>query len=288
MGTPAEQQHSTQLKTAVSDRKAENLQAVAAAGQASGPSPEPGASFAGPASESVPASGAATATAASSKGALVKALVFAAVLIGLLVLSALLGWGDALQNGQLMDALSQQVAEHPVRTALIYVAASLVGCVALALPGVVFALVAGVVFGPLWGTLLCWLAVSVGACLAFVAGRHFLQDAIKPRLRKYALLNRLLFEGVRKSDVYLLAITRLIPIFPYNLQNFAYGITDIAFAPYTFYSALFLLPGTAVYTIAAAGLVDSSNRLLCFGIAVGLLLVTLLVAVLLKRRGGLS
>ena len=70
-------------------------------------------------------------------------------------------------------------------------------------------------------------------------------------------------------------MTRLVPLFPYNLQNFAYGITDIGFAPYAVYSALFMLPGTAAYTVAAAGLVDPANRLACFGIAGALLVATL-------------
>ena len=97
-----------------------------------------------------------------------------------------------------------------------------------------------------------------------------------------------MFEGAQKSDVYLLAITRLVPVFPYNLQNFAYGVTDIRFVPYAVYSALFMLPGTAVYTLAAAGLVDADNRLACF-VAAGVLLAgTLAVAAVLKRREGLS
>ena len=151
-----------------------------------------------------------------------------------------------------------------------------------------FALVAGAAFGAVWGTLLCWAAVSLGACLAFVAGRYFLKDALKPRLARSAALNRLLFEGAPSSDVYLLAVTRLVPLFPYNLQNFAYGITDIGFVPYAVYSALFMLPGTAAYTVAAAGLIDPANRLACFGIAGALLVATLAAAALLKRSVSLS
>lgn len=214
--------------------------------------------------------------------------LFVAIVVLAVALNAVFGWSDALAEGQMLVNLQALVAEHPLQASLAYVALSLVGCVALAVPGVVFALVAGTVFGAFWGTLLCWVSVSVGACLAFVAGRYFLKDALKPRLARSAALNRLLFEGARSSDIYLLAVTRLVPLFPYNLQNFAYGITDIGFAPYAVYSALFMLPGTAVYTVAAAGLVDPANRLACFGIAGALLVATLLAASLLKRSAALS
>lgn len=214
--------------------------------------------------------------------------VFAAAVALAVGLNAAFGWSDALADGRLLAGLQALVAEHPLQAGLLYVGLSVVGCVVLAVPGVVFALVAGTVFGALWGTFLCWAAVSAGACLAFVAGRYFLKDALKPRLARSAALNRLLFEGARSSDVYLLAVTRLVPLFPYNLQNFAYGITDIGFAPYAAYSALFMLPGTAVYTVAAAGLVDPTNRLACFGVAGALLVATLAAAALLKRSAALS
>ena len=243
----------------------------------------------GPGRAGVPAGGDASAPSGveSSRGALAKALGFGAVVVGLLAASAALGWGDALMGADAMARLQTAVGAHPVLTGVTYVALSIVGCVVLALPGVVFALVAGVVFGPLAGTLLCWVAVSLGACVSFLAGRYFLKDALKPRLEKSALLNRVLFAGAHRSDVYLLAVTRLIPVFPYNLQNFAYGVTDVGFAPYAAYSALFMLPGTAVYTMASAGLVDADNRVLCFALSAALLVATLAVAALLKRRAGL-
>ena len=43
-------------------------------------------------------------------------------------------------------------------------------------------------------------------------------------------------------------ITRLVPLFPYNLQNFAYGVTDMPLKTYAVGTFLFMLPGTAMYT----------------------------------------
>lgn len=193
-----------------------------------------------------------------------------------------------ISDGDFVDSLKVMIGQHPILAALLYLVVSFVGCVVLALPGVLFAIFAGVVFGPIEGTLLCWASMSLGCSLSFLVGRYFLQDAIKPKLKKSAVLNKVLFESIGKSDIYLLAITRLVPIFPFNLQNFAYGITDIKFSRYTVFSAIFILPGTAAYTIASAGVVRPEQRIACIVIAVVLLAVVLGLAYFLKRKANID
>ena len=209
---------------------------------------------------------------------------FIGAAIVLFVLNMVFGWSDALSGTDAMATMRALLEENALVAGLVYVLVSAVACVVLMMPGFVFALVAGALFGPVWGTLLCWVAVTAGAIAAFVAGRFFLKDAVKPLLAKSTALNRLLFEGAHKSDLYLLAVTRLVPVFPYNLQNFAYGITDVSFGHYALYSAAFLFPGTAAYTVAAVGLVDEGQRLVCFVVAAVLLVATLMAARMLKER----
>lgn len=211
-----------------------------------------------------------------------KLWAFIGTAIVLFVLNMVFGWSDALSGTDAMATMRALLEENALVAGLVYVLVSTVACVVLMMPGFVFALVAGALFGPVWGTLLCWVAVTAGAIAAFVAGRFFLKDGVKPLLAKSPALNRLLFEGAHKSDLYLLAVTRLVPVFPYNLQNFAYGITDVSFGHYALYSAAFLFPGTAAYTVAAAGLVDEGQRLVCFTVAAVLLAVTLVAARALK------
>ena len=211
-----------------------------------------------------------------------KLWAFVGVAIALFALNMAFGWSDALSGADAMATMRALLEENVLVAGLVYMLVSTVACVVLMMPGFVFALVAGALFGPVWGTLLCWAAVTAGALAAFVAGRFFLKDAVKPLLAKSPALNRLLFEGAHKSDLYLLAVTRMVPVFPYNLQNFAYGITDVSFGHYALYSAAFLFPGTAAYTVAAAGLVDEVQRLVCFAVAAVLLAVTLVAARSLK------
>lgn len=213
-----------------------------------------------------------------------KLWAFIGTAIVLFVLNMVFGWSDALSGTDAMATMRALLEENALVAGLVYALVSTAACVVLMMPGFVFALVAGALFGPVWGTLLCWVAVTAGAIAAFVAGRFFLKDAVKPLLAKSPALNKLLFEGAHKSDLYLLAVTRLVPAFPYNLQNFAYGITDVSFGHYALYSAAFLFPGTAAYTVAAAGLVDEGQRLACFTIAAVLLVATLVAARALKGR----
>ena len=217
-----------------------------------------------------------------------KPWIFAGVVVALIVANFLFDWSGWIARGELQATIEAMLDENFPLACVVYCVLSMVGSVVLALPGVLFAIAAGAIFGPWLGTLLCWLSMSVGAWASFLVGRYFLKDALKPRLAKSKALNNLLFEGAHKSDVYLLAITRLIPVFPFNLQNFAYGITDIKFIPYAVYSALFILPGTAVYTIGAAGIVDEENRMMCLVIAVVLFGISFAIAYILKKKADIS
>ncbi len=213
-----------------------------------------------------------------------KVWIFAAIVVTICIANYFLGWSDWIANGELQRMLEGMIGENYVLACVIYVILSIVGSVVLALPGILFALAAGAIFGPVMGTLLCWFSMSLGAIGAFIAGRYFLKDALKPKLEQNKMLNEFLFEGADRSDVFVLAVTRLVPLFPFNLQNFAYGVTDIRFAPYALYSALFILPGTAAYTIGAAGIVDGENRVPLIAIAVVLFAISFAIAWVLKKK----
>ena len=213
-----------------------------------------------------------------------KVLAFFAIILLVVVLNGFFGWVDIFSSPESLPALQQALEENLLKAMLIYIAVSALGCALLALPGVIFAVAAGVLFGPLRGTIVCAIATTLGACLAFLGGRYFLRDAIKPIVMKNKYIRRFFFDESGKNYLFLLMITRLVPLFPYNLQNFAYGITDVGFWPYMLYSFIFMLPGTAAYTIAAAGVVDSQNRALYLGTAFGLLAVVTVLTVVLKKH----
>lgn len=213
----------------------------------------------------------------------IKIIIFVCIVTGILMLNHHYGWSSYLGEMSNLMFLKTMVEENIVAALALYIIITIVGCVVLALPGVTFAVIAGMLFGPIWGIFACLLATTVGAMLAFLVGKFFLKDAVKPMLEKNKLMKKLLFSDDRKSDIIILMITRMVPIFPYNLQNFAYGITDIGFWKYSILTFVFMFPGVSFFTIGAAGLTAGEDKWKYFLIA-GVLAVAVTVAGLLIKK----
>ena len=213
-----------------------------------------------------------------------KPAAFVLIAAVILLLDRRFGWSQLLGDLKNLPFLTELVQENLMQAALLYCIITVIGCVVLALPGVTFAVFAGVLFGPWLGTLLCLLATTLGAVAAFLVGRFFLKDTVKPMAEKNRWLKKLLFEDVGRSDVVVLMITRLVPLFPYNLQNFAYGITDMSVMTYTLGTFVFMLPGVALFTVGAAGLIAEGNRRICFAVAAALLALVLFLGWFIRKR----
>ena len=211
-----------------------------------------------------------------------KIIIFILIITAVVIANHFLSLSSYLKMDKLME-LKSVVNENFLLAAIIYIVATVAGSVLLALPGISFAIAAGILFGAFWGTILCTLAASLGAMVAFIAGRFFLRDQIKPMAMKNKYLKKYLFDDMKKNGVFVLMITRLVPLFPFNLQNFAYGITDIKLSTYSIFTFIFILPGTAMYTVGTAGFADSKNRVLYIGIAIGLAAIVFLTAYLFRK-----
>ena len=213
-----------------------------------------------------------------------KPAAFVLIATMIFLLDRRFGWSQLLGELKNLPFLTKLVQENLMQAALLYCIITVIGCVVLALPGVTFAVFAGVLFGPWLGTLLCLVATTLGAVAAFLVGRLFLKDTVKPMVEKNRWLKKLLFEDVGRSDVVVLMITRLVPLFPYNLQNFAYGITDMPVMTYTLGTFVFMLPGVALFTVGAAGLTAEGNRRICFVVAAALLALVLFLGRFIRKR----
>lgn len=115
----------------------------------------------------------------------------------------------------------------------------------LFLPGSVLTLAGGALFGPLWGTLWNLTGATLGAALAFLIARHLGADWVTRRAgARLARLN----DGVSAEGWRFVAFTRLVPVFPFNLLNYALGLTRIPFVAYLLATWIFMLPGAFAYT----------------------------------------
>ncbi len=194
------------------------------------------------------------------------------------------GFSSYIQESTWMSSLHYFMEENLLLAAMLYLCFTIIGSSLLALPGITFALVAGTVFGPWLGTSLCCIGTTIGAGLSFLISRYFLKDSLKPIIMKNKYIKKWIFEECENTGILLLMLTRLVPIFPYNLQNFAYGITDISFITYFTCSFFFMLPGIAMYTIGAAGIIGNKDSWLYLLFSFGLFLVVFSIGLMLRKK----
>lgn len=143
------------------------------------------------------------------------------------------------------------------------------------LPGVPLTLLGGVVFGPVMGTIWVSIASTVGATLAFLLGRYTGREFIVNKFSDSDIFNKL-DNGVKNQEWKMIAITRLIPLVPFNAQNYVYGLTDIPLKTYTLVSWIFMLPGTVAYVFLAGAIIggegDVAKTFTYIGIGVAILI----------------
>lgn len=205
------------------------------------------------------------------------------ILRHLLLLLAVVGTLVALRACGVTDALSRenvQRAQQAVLDAglwgpLLYLLLC-VTAVALFSPATPLLLI-GSVFGVARGILYASLGVTLGAAAAFLLARHALRPWVQGALATHPLFCRI-EDGVRRDGWRMVLITRLVPVFPFNVQNFAYGLTGIRFTTYVVTSWIGMLPAVAAYVCAAGSLVSGRGdiaRTLAY-LAVGAVLLVLL------------
>lgn len=211
----------------------------------------------------------------------IKLIIFIALVIIILILNHNYKLYEKINN---LDNFKFMINENIIKASIIYIIITAIGSSFLALPGVTFALFSGILFGPILGIILCSISATMSASISFIISRFFLKDSVKPLIEKNKYLNKILFEDGNKNAIMLLMITRLVPLFPYNIQNFAYGITDISFTLYTIYTFIFMLPGISLFTIASAGIISKENRILYFLISGIIFVFVLTISIYLKKK----
>ena len=115
----------------------------------------------------------------------------------------------------------------------------------LFLPGSVLTLAGGALFGPVAGTFYNLAGATLGAALAFLVARYLASDWVAQRS---AGRLKQLIAGVEAEGWRFVAFVRLVPIFPFNLLNYALGLTRIRFSHYLVASYLCMAPGALAYT----------------------------------------
>jgi len=128
----------------------------------------------------------------------------------------------------------------PLLFMLLYILATV-----LFLPGSVLTLTGGVLFGPVLGTLYNLTAATIGAAVAFLVARYLASSWVE---KKIGGRLKQLKEGIETEGWRFVAFVRLVPLFPFNLLNYALGLTRIKLWHYIVTSYVCMLPGAFAYT----------------------------------------
>jgi len=195
------------------------------------------------------------------------------------IIAAGVVWGLLNSNRFDVDSVSVWIAGFGMLAPLLFVASRAVGAIFF-VPGSIMAITAGMAFGPVWGAIYNLIASTIGAVLAFLVARylasHWVEEKLGGRLRK-------IVKGVEQEGWRFVAFVRLVPLFPYNILNYALGLTRIKVSHFTVASLICMIPGDIAYVyIGYAGreAMAGNNS----SIEIGLIALGLLAALVVLPR----
>ncbi len=173
------------------------------------------------------------------------AVIFLALLIGTFLATDSLRDLDSMRSA--IASISGYATSHPTLTKIIFFV-SYVFVATFAIPVTIFVtLLGGALFGVFEGTLLNWLACSIGATFSFLIARYALGEYLREKLRKRLKIAKSRWE---EDGLFYLFTLRLIPGFPFIVANFLMALLPVKMISYFLVTLAGTLPLTIVYTNA--------------------------------------
>ncbi len=212
----------------------------------------------------------------TGRTSLAKPIILVVCLAALMAASYAFKLGDRL--GELREWIESLGSLGPAVYLVIYILA-----VILAVPGSVISIMAGLLFGSVLGVILVSVGSTVGAGLAFVIARHWARDAVAERLDRNPKFHKLDRMTAEHGSI-IVAITRLVPLFPFNLLNYGFGLTSVPFRTYLFWSWLCMLPGTVLFVVGADTIAQTLKQGKVPWLLIGILVLTIGLITLLVRK----
>lgn len=198
-----------------------------------------------------------------------------------------IGWAGLNRDQFDLELFDAWLAGTGVWAPLVFVGLYVAATV-LFLPGSLFSLAGGAFFGPFWGSILNLGGATIGAGMAFLIARYIAGDWVAQksggRLQK-------MIEGVEAEGWRFVAFVRLVPLFPFNLMNYALGLTRIKFRDYVITSLVCMTPGAVAFTwlgYAGREALSGNSSAIRYGLlALGLLAAIAFIPRIFRRmRGG--
>jgi uncharacterized membrane protein YdjX (TVP38/TMEM64 family) len=206
-------------------------------------------------------------------------VVLAVAVITIFVLFVAFDVGALLRDT--LDWVKRLGPSGQVLFVLIYI-----GATALLIPGSALGLGAGALFGVVRGSLLVSLGSTLGATCAFLLGRHLARGWVARKIEARASFTAI-DRAVAREGWKIVLLTRLSPVFPFTLLNYAFGVTRVSLRDYVLASWIGMMPGTVMYvyagSLARVGVEQrarTSGEWILYGVG---LLATVIVTIFVTR-----
>jgi uncharacterized membrane protein YdjX (TVP38/TMEM64 family) len=204
-----------------------------------------------------------------------------------LLLAGLIGAGSLLPLKDWLEVFNGWVSGLGLLGLFVFGAVYAVATV-LMLPGSLLTLAGGATFGFLPGFVTVLLGATTGAGLAFLVSRHLARKRVETWIGgkpSFSVIDK----AVAREGWKIVFLTRLSPVFPFNFQNYAYGLTSVSFVHYVLASFIGMIPGTFLYvylgTLGRSGLEAASGTAASYRLALQFvgLAATLAATILITR-----
>lgn len=207
-----------------------------------------------------------------------KLLVFFLILIGSIYLYNMQKSGIIT-----IDRVFNFVKTSKYLAPLIYILIYAIGP-SLFFPSLILTIIAGMLWGPLWGVVFAITGATIGCSVPFLLARYMLHENVKRLfgLKRWERLKNL----VEKDGWKVVAFTRIIPLFPFPVLNYLFGITPIKFWHYVSASFLFMLPACIAYVYFGSGIFEliAKGNFMSLINAVILISIVLLLPFLFRKK----
>ena len=174
-----------------------------------------------------------------------KSLVQPKVILLAVAVAALILLGRHFHLAELFSAMLDRIRQMGALAPVLFIVLYILGAV-LFVPGSVLTIGAGVLFGLLWGSIYVSIGATIGATAAFLIGRYVARDWVRRQLesnRKFTAID----QAVGREGWKIVLMTRLSPVFPFNLLNYAFGLTAVRLRDYLLATWIGIMPGSVLY-----------------------------------------
>ncbi|MGB9716347.1 MAG: VTT domain-containing protein [Thermodesulfovibrionales bacterium] len=197
-----------------------------------------------------------------------KKLLFGITVVSLIFLTTYLRREGYISTEGILNFIKQYKVMAPLLFILIYSIGP-----SLFIPSLPLTLGAGFLWGPFWGVMFAITGATAGSSVAFLISRYLMADTIKRRFgyEKWKWLK----EKVEKHGWKAVAFARLLPILPFPVLNYMFGVTPISFLHYLWATFVFMLPACIAYVAFGSSMGELILKGNIKGLIIGIIIASI-------------